>query len=402
MNFSRNTSGKEGMILLNQIKNGFPAIPVILMTAWGSIELAVDGIKQGAADFITKPWDNQQLLRIVNTCLELNQSKVWELNTRQMLDEKYDFSGIVAEDPAMLAVLTTIGRVAATDAAVLILGESGTGKELIADAIHINSRRFKQPFVKVNLGGMNATLFESEMFGHVRGAFTDAKQDRKGRFELANNGSIFLDEIGDLDPSSQVKLLRILQEQTYQAVGSSQTKKANVRVISATNCDLYEMVKDGSFREDLLYRINLITVVVPPLRNRRGDIAQLARLHLRKVSQLYNIDSISLDDSAISWLEQQTWPGNVRQLTQTVERAALMSNDPILSLHDFHTQGSAANEEFDESNLPIGSLTLDEMEKLMVKKAIKAYNNNLSKVAEALGISRSALYRRIEKHDLSS
>jgi two-component system NtrC family response regulator len=402
MNFSRNTSGKEGMILLNQIKNGFPAIPVILMTAWGSIELAVDGIKQGAADFITKPWDNQQLLRIVNTCLELNQSKVWELNTRQMLDEKYDFSGIVAEDPAMLAVLTTIGRVAATDAAVLILGESGTGKELIADAIHINSRRFKQQFVKVNLGGMNATLFESEMFGHVRGAFTDAKQDRKGRFELAHNGSIFLDEIGDLDPSSQVKLLRILQEQTYQAVGSSQTKKANVRVISATNCDLYEMVKDSSFREDLLYRINLITVVVPPLRNRRGDIAPLARLHLHKVSQLYNIDGISLDDSAISWLEQQTWPGNVRQLTQTVERAALMSNDPILSIHDFHTQNNAANVEFDESSLPIGSLTLDEMEKLMVKKAIKAYNNNLSKVAEALGISRSALYRRIEKHDLSS
>ena len=402
MNFSRNTSGKEGMILLNQIKHDFPAIPVILMTAWGSIELAVDGIKQGAADFITKPWDNQQLLRIVNTCLELNQSKVWELNTRQMLDEKYDFSGIVAEDPAMLEVLTTIGRVAATDAPILILGESGTGKELIANAIHINSRRLKQEFIKVNLGGMNATLFESEMFGHVRGAFTDAKQDRQGRFELANHGSIFLDEIGDLDPSSQVKLLRILQDQTYQAVGSSQTKKANVRVISATNCDLYEMVKDGSFREDLLYRINLITINIPPLRNRRGDIAQLARLHLKKVKQRYNIDIISLDDSAISWLEQQAWPGNVRQLTQTVERAALMSNGPILSFHDFHPKSMLTSEEFDESSLTIGSLTLDEMEKLMVKKAIKAYNNNLSKVAEALGISRSALYRRIEKYDLSS
>jgi DNA-binding NtrC family response regulator len=402
MNFSRNTSGEEGMILLNQIKTRFPALPVILMTAWGSIELAVEGIKQGAADFITKPWDNQQLLRIINTCLELNQSRITEPNSRKMLDEKYDFSAIIGEDPAMLEVLTTIGRVAATDAPVLILGESGTGKELIADAIHKNSRRLKQDLVKVNLGGMNATLFESEMFGHVRGAFTDAKQDRQGRFELASNGSIFLDEIGDLDPSSQVKLLRVLQDQTFQAVGSSQTKKANVRVISATNRDLYEMVKDGSFREDLLYRINLITVNIPPLRNRRGDIAQLAKLHLEKVAKLYNIEQISLDDSAISWLEQQAWPGNVRQLTQTVERAALMSNGPILGINDFQTQTMSANEEFDESSLPIGSLTLDEMEKLMVKKAIKAYNNNLSKVAEALGISRAALYRRIEKYGLSS
>jgi len=402
MNFSRNTSGEEGMILLNQIKANFPTVPVILMTAWGSIELAVEGIKQGAADFITKPWDNQQLLRIVNTCLELNQSKLAEPNNRKMLDEKYDFSGIVGEDPAMLEVLTTIGRVAATDAPVLILGESGTGKELIADAIHKNSRRLKQELVKVNLGGMNSSLFESEMFGHVRGAFTDAKQDRQGRFELATDGSIFLDEIGDLDPSSQVKLLRVLQDQTFQAVGSSQTKKANVRVVSATNRDLYEMVKDGSFREDLLYRINLITVNIPPLRNRRGDIAQLAKLHLEKVTKLYNIEQISLDDSGISWLEQQSWPGNVRQLTQTVERAALMSNGTTLSINDFENQTASTSEDFDESSLPVGSMTLDEMEKLMIKKAIKAYNNNLSKVADALGISRAALYRRIEKYGLSS
>lgn len=401
MNFSRNTTGEEGILLLNQIKTTYPALPVILMTAWGSIELAVEGIKQGAADFITKPWDNQQLLRIINTCLELNQHKVSEANTRQILDDKYDFSAIVGEDPAMLEVLNMIGRVAATDAPVLILGESGTGKELIADAIHKNSRRKTAPSIKVNLGGINATLFESEMFGHVRGAFTDAKHDRKGRFELASNGSIFLDEIGDLDPSSQVKLLRVLQDQTFQPVGSSLTKKANVRVISATNRDLYKMVKDGSFREDLLYRVNLITINVPPLRKRRGDIAQLAILHLEKVAKLYTMDQISLDDSAISWLEQQTWPGNVRQLTQTVERAALMSNGPILTINDFSNQTLAPSESSAESSLPVGELTLDEVEKLMVIKSIKAYNSNLSKVAEALGISRAALYRRIEKYGLS-
>lgn len=401
MNFSRNTSGEEGMVLLKQIKKYAPALPVILMTAWGSIELAVEGIKQGAADFITKPWDNQQLLRTVNTSLELNQTSVTEANSRKVLDERFDFSSIVGEDPAMLEVLTTIGRVAATDASVLILGESGTGKELIADAIHKNSRRKEQQLVKVNLGGMSATLFESEMFGHVRGAFTDAKSDRQGRFELATNGSIFLDEIGDLDPSSQVKLLRVLQDQTFQTVGSSETQKANVRIISATNRDLYEMVKDGSFREDLLYRINLITVTIPPLRNRRGDIAQLAKRHLSKVCELYGVESIKLDDSAISWLEHQTWPGNVRQLSQTIERAALMSNGPILTIADFKTQNMSNDEEFDEASLPVGSLTLDEMEKLMIKRAIKAYNKNLSKVAEALGISRAALYRRIEKYGLS-
>ena len=381
MNFSRNTSGEEGMDLLHRIKSGFPGLHIILMTAWGSIELAVEGIKQGAADFITKPWDNQQLLRTINTSLALHDSEPKQTSTRQMLDDEHDFSMIIGEDPAMVEVLSKVARVAATDASVLILGESGTGKELIADAIHQNSNRKDEQFVKVNLGGMNATLFESEMFGHKKGAFTDAKQDRIGRFELATNGSIFLDEIGDLDPSSQVKLLRVLQDQSFQPVGSSISKKANVRVISATNRDLTDMVKDGSFREDLLYRINLIVLNIPPLRKRRGDIAQIAIKHLNTIAKTYNIDNISLDDSALAWLTQQPWPGNVRELTQTIERAALMANSSKLTINDFSDNRQNADSlNYDSSELPVGDLTLDEMEKLMVVKAIKAYNDDITGV----------------------
>ncbi len=400
MNFSRNTSGEEGMQLLKTIKQQYPNLPVILMTAWGSIELAVEGIKQGAADFMTKPWSNQQLLKTISTSLELNQSEHTTPSGRSELDQAYDFSAIVGNDPAMLDMLSTIGRVASTDAPVLILGESGTGKELVAEAIHKNSHRKQGPLVKLNLGGMSASLFESEMFGHVRGAFTDAKHDRKGRFEVADTGSIFLDEMGDLEPSSQVKLLRVLQDQSFQPVGSSETRKANVRVISATNRNLYEMVADGSFREDLLYRLNLITIQIPPLRNRRGDIRLLANRHLQKVSEIYNVPLVSIDESGMSWLEQQSWPGNVRQLAQTIERAVLMSGQTQLSRDDFQFDRSHPTQSND-TELPVGSMTLDEVEKLMIEKAIKAYSSNLSKVAQALGISRAALYRRIEKYGLN-
>jgi len=402
MNFSRNTTGEEGMDLLQKIKSEYVPLPVVLMTAWGSIELAVEGIKKGAADFITKPWDNQQLLRIIETCLRLNQPSQELPANRQQLDQKFDFSAIVGNDPAMLDMLSTIGRVAATDAPVLIFGESGTGKELVAEAIHKNSKRNDGPLVKLNLGGMSASLFESEMFGHVRGAFTDAKQDRIGRFETADTGSIFLDEMGDLEPSSQVKRLRVLQDQSFQPVVSSKTRKANVRVISATNRDLYQMVNDGSFREDLLYRLNLITINIPPLRNRRGDIRPLVNKHLQTVAKLYQQPEVTIDESGMSWLEQQAWPGNVRQLIQTIERAVLMSSRSKLSVDDFQTNSFSENSSFDHSALPVGTMTLDEMEKLMIEKAIKAYNRNLSKVAQALGISRAALYRRIDKYGLTS
>jgi len=399
MNFSRSTSGEEGLQLLKQIKSTHVAIPVLLMTAWGSIELAVKGIKCGAADFVTKPWDNQQLMRTIETCLELNRPFSNQPISRAELDEQFDFNHIIGEDPLMLEILSTIGRVAPTDASILILGESGTGKELIADAIHRNSSRKNQSLVKVNLGGMTSSLFESEMFGHVKGAFTDAKQDRQGRFEIADNGTIFLDEIGDLDPSSQVKLLRVLQDQSFQAVGSSVTQQSNFRVISATNRSLGEMVETNQFREDLLYRLNLITIELPPLRKRRGDIQLLAEQHLKRVEKLYKMQNLSIEDEAIKWLQQQPWPGNIRQLTQTIERTVLISSPKKLTAQDFISNNENSTSHND--TIYTGNLTLHEVEKLMIVKALDAYQQNITKVAAGLGISRAALYRRLEKYGIN-
>lgn len=405
MNFSRSTSGKEGLELLKKIKVEYPNIPVLLMTAWGSIELAVEGIKKGANDFLTKPWDNQQLLRTIKTCIDLKQSNFSPVTSRQRLDETFNFEAIIGEDPLMIEILATVGRVANTDAAILILGESGTGKELIADAIHNNSSRHCQNFVKVNLGGMTTSLFESEMFGHIKGAFTDAKSDRQGRFELADNGTIFLDEIGDLDPASQVKLLRILQDQSFQPVGSSKTKRSNFRVVSATNRSLSEMVSNSQFREDLLYRLNLITIELPPLRKRRGDIQALANNHLKSIEKQYSLSGLSLEPDAIRWLERQPWPGNIRELTQSIERAALISGSEKLTANHFMlinksnvNEQSVFNGLKDEINT--GSMTIDEVEKFMIQKALSTYKQNITKVAQELGISRSAVYRRMEKHGI--
>ena len=405
MNFSRNTSGEEGMQLLQRIRSEYVTTPVILMTAWGTIELAVDGIKAGAADFLTKPWDNQQLLRLVETCLEL-RLPAEPTSNRQELSKKFKFDGIVGEDPKLVELLATIGRVARTDASVLILGESGTGKEIFADALHLNSKRCEGPLVKVNLGGMNSTLFESEMFGHVKGAFTDAIQNRQGRFEIADKGTIFLDEIGDLDPASQVKLLRVLQDQSFQAVGSSETRKVNVRVVAATNRDLNEMVADGSFREDLLYRLNLITLKLPPLRNRRGDIPLLAMKHLKHIEEAYSTEPLAIEENAMRWLAAQPWPGNVRQLNQSIERAVLMSGKQVLDLATFENQTTRNTDEVNESlqtdpsHFLAEEMTLEEMEKLMIEKALEAYDNNISRVAKALGLSRAALYRRFDKYGI--
>src|SRR3954470_23460699 len=326
MNFSRRTSGEEGLVLLREIKAATPSIPVILITAWGSISLAVDGMKTGAADFVTKPWTNQQMLQTVQTALGLASTRSSgedALPSREDLDSQYDFGNLVGQDPRILRILQLVGRVASTDASVLITGESGTGKELVAEAIHRNSRRAARAFVKVNLGGVPATLFESEMFGHVRGAFTDARADRKGRFELAHGGTIFLDEIGDLDAPSQVKMLRVLQDRTFEVLGSSQRREADVRVISATNRPLPDLVARGEFREDLLYRVNLIAIHLPPLRERSEDIPILASRFLHTAAQVYRRDPLTLTPAALRWLRSQAWPGNVRQLRQSVERAVL-------------------------------------------------------------------------------
>ncbi len=296
-----------------------------------------------------------------------------------------------------------IGRVAPTEASVLITGESGTGKELIAEAVHRNSRRRGGPFVKVNLGGISSTLFESEMFGHVRGAFTDARETRRGRFETADGGSIFLDEIGELDGSSQVKLLRVLQDRTFEVLGSSRPRTVDLRVIAATNRPLHELVQRGEFREDLLYRLNLINIHLPPLRDRRGDVPRLANHFLRLANEVYRTDVQSISPRAMEWLKSQNWPGNIRQLRQTIERAVLIRGGRELDVDDFFAVRDASSGGGDHRNVALpdaGTITLDEMEKRMIVKCMQHYEGNISRVAEALGISRAALYRRMEKYGL--
>jgi DNA-binding NtrC family response regulator len=400
LNFSIETSGKEGMALLEDIKKTKPGIPVILITGWGTIELAVKGMKLGANDFINKPWSNEHLLQSVKTLLDLQEKKP-ERHSRKQLNNLYNFKQIVGEDKRLLELLETVGRVAATDAAVLITGESGTGKELIAEAIHQNSLRSSKPFIKVNLGGISTSLFESEMFGHVRGAFTDARTDRVGRFEMANKGTIFLDEIGDLDAGSQVKLLRVLQDRTYEVLGSSRSKTVDVRVVCATNKNLDEMVNKGTFREDLLYRINLITIHLPDLRERPGDIPLLVHFFINNLKEIYNRPALSVAPDAMRWLQQLPLPGNIRQLKNLVERSVLVSRKDQLTTDDFRQQLEMSPGKKGTLQLPeVGTLTLDEIEVLMIKRSLEFHKNKISKAAASLGLTRSSLYRRLDKYKI--
>ena len=404
MNFSRQTTGAEGLDLLGAIKARWPQLPVVLMTAWGSIGLAVQGMKAGASDFVTKPWTNAQLRQSIETALGLQEAREGDrpLPTRDELDTAYDFTGVIGSDPRLLKVLDVVARVAPTDASVLITGESGTGKELVAEALHRNSRRHEGPFVKVNLGGVSTTLFESEMFGHVKGAFTDARSDRKGRFDTAAGGTIFLDEIGELEPGSQVKMLRVLQDRSFEPLGSSVTRSVDVRVVSATNRDLAGLVARGEFREDLLYRLNLIALHVPPLRERPGDVPALVHHFLAAAAQAYRRANATVGAKALRWLQSQPWPGNVRQLRQLVERTLLMTDRAALEAEDFARGASMEAREAPRDPLPpAGSMTIDEIERGMIVKCLAHYDGNLSKAAEALGLSRPALYRRLEKHGIT-
>ncbi|AMM50656.1 chemotaxis protein CheY [Rufibacter sp. DG15C] len=404
MNFSMETTGEDGLELLGKLKELYPAIPVILITGWGSINLAVEGIKAGASDFITKPWNNDYLLQAIRTAIDLSlpaREAATDKLTRKKLDELYDFSMIVGEDAGLLQVLRNVGQISATDASILIEGESGTGKELIAEAIHKNSHRAKAPFVKVNLGGISASLFESEMFGHRRGAFTDAKADRVGRFEMANKGTIFLDEIGELDLSSQVKLLRVLQDRTYEVLGDSRSRNLDIRVICATNRDLREMVLEGKFREDLYYRINLITVRLPALRERPQDIPLLVQHFVNNLKKTYHKQELEVSTKALAWLKEQPLPGNIRELKNLVERTVLVSGKSLLTEDDFLNQLQGGLRKQEDKALPsVGAMTLDELEASMIKKSMAHYNNNVSKVAKALGVSRGSLYRRLEKFNI--
>ena len=398
MNFSLQTSGAEGLALLDAIRGRHPQLPVLLMTAWGSIALAVSGIKAGAANFFTKPWDNAQLVELVRATLELAGTPACG-PTRQALDTQFDFGAIVGEHPKLLRVLATVGQVAKTRAPVLILGESGTGKELVADAIHRNSPRSNQPIVKINMGAVTPTLFESEMFGHVRGAFTDARSDRKGHIATAEGGTLFLDEIGELNRGDQVKLLRVLQDGRYQPVGASRSEQADVRVVSATNRELAELVASGDFREDLFYRLTLITIRLPPLRERRSDIPLLARHIAAHVADSYGLGDVSLSASALEWLGAQPWPGNIRQLKQTLERTLLLAGKAQLTGADFaagqHDEAGGA------PRLGVDGMTLEQVERHMIEQALDQHGGNITRVAKALGLSRTALYRRLERHGLA-
>lgn len=389
MNYTRTTTGEEGLTLLKQIKVFHPDVPVILITAWGNIPLAVEGIRAGAFDFITKPWDNYTLIGRIATALSLSAKENPEPTST------FDRSAIIGRDPKLLSVLDTIERVAATNAPVLILGENGTGKELIAEAIHRNSNRRNGPMVKVNLGGLSQSLFESEMFGYRKGAFTGAVTDREGRFAAAEGGTIFLDEIGDLDINSQVKLLRVLQEHTYEPLGDTRTRRADVRVVCATNADLNKMLKDGTFREDLFYRINLITVTLPPLRERRDDIPLLVDYLLRKVSVNAGRDVPEVTEDAIELLKEQHWPGNIRQLANIVERTLLVTPGDTLDARDFQAQGlSPARIHTDNPG------RLKSREKTEIENALTESGGNLTRAAAILGVTRQTLYRRMAKYGI--
>lgn len=393
MNYTRSTTGEEGLELLAKVKVLAPEVPVILITAWGSIHLAVQGIRAGAFDFITKPWNNLALLESIRTAIQVQES-----STAADAAPKSPFrrDKIIGKSPLLERVLQTVSRIASTHAPVLITGESGTGKELIAEAIHENSERKDRPFIKVNLGGISLSLFESEMFGHKKGAFTDAHYDRKGRFELADGGSIFLDEIGDLDMVSQVKLLRVLQDHTFESLGDSRPKQVDTRIICVTNRNLPQMVQQGEFREDLFYRINLITVQMPALRERREDIPLLVEYFARQQARQNGLEPVEISAEAMEYLSRLPYPGNVRELKNFVERTILVSQQPHLTEVDFKNQYVEIAAKTGVHDTSVHSL--EEIEKQMILRALELYGGNLSKVATALGLSRQAVYRRLEKY----
>lgn len=394
MNFSLSTDGREGLKLLKDVKASRPEVPVILMTAWGSIDLAVKGMQAGAFDFITKPWQNIFLMQRIETALELTEKKMPAVQND--VTEGFDRSGIVGESRSLKEILKTVKRIAPTNASVLITGESGTGKELIAEALHRNSKRAANNFVKVNLGGISQSLFESEMFGHKKGAFTGADADRQGRFEMADKGTIFLDELGELDMSCQTKMLRVLQEQTFEVLGDSKPRKVDVRVVCATNADLAEMVQQKTFREDLFYRVNLITIHLPALRERREDIPLLVRHFADRLCRQNDMPKVRFTNDAMDYLCSLPYPGNIRELKNFVERTLLVCDKQELSSDDLKKQYQPVLS-VSKKQMSLDGMTLEEVERQTIMEALAKYDNNLSKVAQVLGITRQSLYRRLEK-----
>ena len=403
MNFSKDsTSGKEGFHWLNVILEIDPAAVVIFITGYGDIELAVQGIKEGATNFLLKPWENKKLLATITANLKVRESKkeLEDLRTKQKVliaDQDNSYSQIIGKSHGMGQVLKAATKVAVTDANVLILGENGTGKELVARAIHKASKRKDEVFISVDLGAISESLFESELFGFKKGAFTDAREDRPGRFEIANKGTIFLDEIGNLSLSLQSKLLSVLQNRKVVRLGSNKEIPIDVRLVCATNMPLYQMVNEGKFRQDLLYRINTVEVKVPPLRERIDDIPLLIEHYLDIYCKKYHSSRKRVSQSTLRRLEKHNWPGNIRELQHAVERAVIMSDSNILEPTDFFL---SQMEEAKESSITPVSMNLEETEKMLIRKVIDKHGGNISKAAKELGLTRASLYRRIEKYGL--
>ncbi len=400
MNYARDTtSGEEGMDLLRRIHAVYPNLPVVLMTAWGSVEGAVEAMRRGARDYIEKPWDNQRLLATLRTQVELGNAL---RKTERLEDENRRLRGeglpdMIAESRVMEPVLRVMRRIAPSDANVLISGEHGTGKEVAARWIHAASNRARESLVTVNAGGISEGVFESELFGHVKGAFTDAKSDRVGYFELADGGTLFLDEIGNMPMKLQAKLLRVLQTGEFQRVGSSRTQQADVRILSATNVDIHEEVDQGRFREDLLYRLNTVEVGLPPLRERREDIPVLAARFLETQAEHYGKRVSGFSPAAMQALLNYDWPGNVRELEHAVERAVLLAGAEEITVEDLNLHGARTKS---LGSTPLEDMELEEVERMMIRKALQRHEGNVSRAAEALGLSRSALYRRMDRFGL--
>lgn len=397
LNYTRDTtSGQEGLDLLTQIQALDSALPVVVMTAWGSVDLAVEAMRRGARDFVQKPWENERLISILRTQIELGHAlkKGQRLEAENQLLRSESRSKLIAESPAMQPVLQVIARVGPSDANVLITGENGTGKGVVAAVLHSISHRAGKPLVTVNVGGLSEGVFESELFGHIKGAYTDAKTDRVGRFELADEGTLFLDEIANISMPQQAKLLRVLETGEFERVGSSKTRKVNVRIISATNAELQGDVATGRFRQDLLFRLNTVEIRLPALRDRREDIPLLAIHFLKQHAARYRKLVTDFDQAAMKVLEAHQWPGNVRELDHAIERAVLMAQGTIVKASDLGLYQSA------ESSVRLEDMSLEEVECYLIKKTLARFDGNVSKAAEALGLSRSALYRRLEKFGL--
>ena len=399
LNYARDTtSGQEGLDLLSRLHAVDSTLPIVVMTAWGSVELVVEAMRRGARDFVQKPWENERLISILRNQIELGQAlkkgQRLEAENQLLRNEGQNVPKLIAESATMKPILQIISRVGPSDANVLITGENGTGKGLVAQALHAVSSRSSKSLVTVNAGGLSEGVFESELFGHVKGAFTDAKSERVGRFELSDTGTLFLDEIANVPLNLQTKLLRVLETGEFERVGSSRTRKADVRIISATNADLNEEVNINRFRQDLLFRLNTIEIRLPPLRSRREDIPLLAVHFLRQHSQRYRKKIIGIDDAAMQELLNHPWPGNVRELDHSLERAVLMAQGTSIKAADLGLRVGR------ETAPRLEDMSLEDVECLLIKKALARYEGNVSRAAEALGLSRSALYRRLQRYQL--